>query len=65
MTTGNPQTPAAELRGLQHGMCDRLDIHPMQTWPAPLLRAVIANIDLVYGAPVPKPERPQLRLVTL
>ena len=63
MTTGNPQTPADDLGGLQHGLADRLDVSPMQTWSPPLLRAVIAAIDLVYPAPVPEPERPRLRLV--
>jgi hypothetical protein len=63
MSTGNPQTPADDLGGLQHGMADRLEEHGMHTWPAPLLRAVIAAVDLVYPAPVAEPERPRLRLV--
>jgi hypothetical protein len=63
MTDGNPQSPADDIAGLRHAMADRLDEHGMHTWPAPLLRAVIAAIDLVYPAPVPKPERPRLRLV--
>jgi hypothetical protein len=62
MTYRNAQTPD-DLGGLQRGMANRLDEHGMHTRPAPLLRAVIAAIGLVYPAPVAKPERPLLRLV--
>lgn len=46
---------ASELQYLQEELADRLDEHPMREWSAPLLRAVIATMDLAHGTPGPKP----------
>ncbi len=49
-----------ELRSLQMMLCDRLDRLPLEEWPVPLLRTVIALLDLVD---VRVPEYTGLRLV--
>lgn len=54
----NSTDNAAELQRLQCELADRLDEHPMREWSAPLLRAVIATLDLAYGPSGPKPEGP-------
>lgn len=36
---------ACDIEQLRHVLADRLDVHPMQEWSAPLLLAVIGLLD--------------------